>query len=418
MSQTVKVHFFGEFRLESGTASLNEERIHSKKVMKLMAYLLLNHDRMISAEELGELIWGNGGSSNPMGALKNLVYRVRSVLKQLGSEEYIVSGTGTYGWNHDIELRSDMSEFKYYAEQTRERSKDINEQIRKYEQAVACYEKPQTSVLTSDSWMSVRYTYHHSVYMKLVNELCELYSSVHAYDKIQNVCGYAMSCDELNEDTHYWLIKSWVGQGNIENALKQYDTAMKILYERLGMHRSQRMRELYDEILGMSKDIAQATMDDIYGEIQEEDPNGVFFCEYTVFREIYRLEARRVLRSGIAEFMILLTVVIDEKRMQTEPTRIQYYRKKAIDKLQLTLWRHLRMGDVAARYSEEQYVVMLSYCSYEAAQKVIQRITVNFNKIMGNNRIQIKAETREVSIHNELPLERKGGTEWIHEKKK
>ena len=95
MSQTVKVHFFGEFRLESGTAYLNEERIHSKKVMKLMAYLLLNHDRMISAEELGELIWGNGGSSNPMGALKNLVYRVRSVLKQLGSEEYIVSGTGT-----------------------------------------------------------------------------------------------------------------------------------------------------------------------------------------------------------------------------------------------------------------------------------------------------------------------------------
>ena len=56
MSQTVKVHFFGEFRLESGTASLNEETIHSKKVMKLMAYLLLNHDRMISAEELGELI--------------------------------------------------------------------------------------------------------------------------------------------------------------------------------------------------------------------------------------------------------------------------------------------------------------------------------------------------------------------------
>ena len=52
MSQTVKVHFFGEFRLESGTASLNEETIHSKKVMKLMAYLLLNHDRMISAEEL------------------------------------------------------------------------------------------------------------------------------------------------------------------------------------------------------------------------------------------------------------------------------------------------------------------------------------------------------------------------------
>lgn len=418
MSETIMVHFFGKFSLERGSAYLDEETIHSKKVLKLLAYLLLNHNRMVSAEELGELIWGNGGSSNPMGALKNLVYRVRSVLKQLGPEEYILSGTGTYGWNPKIGLRSDMSEFKYYAEQTRERSEDIKEQIRKYEQAIACYQKPQTSVLTSESWMSVRYTYHHSVYMKLVNELCELYSNIRAYEKIQNVCGYAMSCDELNEDTHYWLIKSWVELGDIENALKQYDTAMKILYERLGIHRSQKMRELYDEILGMNKDSAQATMDDIYGEIQEEDPNGVFFCEYTVFREIYRLEARRVIRSGIAEFMILLTVMIDEKKMQTDPARFQYYRKKAIDKLQLTLWRHLRMGDVAARYSDEQYIVMLPYCSYEAAQKVIRRIIINFSKIMGNNRIQIKAETREVSIHNELPLERKVGTEWIHEKKK
>lgn len=418
MSQTIRVHFLGKFCIESSTACLDEETIHSKKVMKLLAYLLMNHDRMVSAEELGELIWGNGGSSNPMGALKNLVYRARSILKQLGPEEYIVSRTGTYGWNQNIELRTDMSEFKYYAEQTREHSDDINEQIGKYEQAIACYQKPQTSVLASESWMSVRYTYHHSVYMKLVNELCELYSRAHAYEKIQKVCGYAMSCDELNEDVHYWLIKSWVELGDIENALKQYDTAMKILYERLGMHRSQKMRDLYDEILGMNKTSVQATMDDIYGEIQEQDPNGVFFCEYTIFREIYRLEARRVMRAGIAEYMILFTIVIDEKKIQIEPARIQYYRKKAMDKLQLILWRHLRMGDVAARYSDEQYIVMLPYCSYEAAQKVIQRIAVNFGKIMGNKRIQIKAETREVSVHNELPLERRGGTEWLHEKQK
>lgn len=87
-----------------------------------------------------------------------------------------------------------------------------------------------------------------------------------------------------------------------------------------------------------------------------------------------------------------------------------------MDKFQLTLWQNLRMGDVAARYSEEQYVVMLPHCSYEAAQKVIARIMGNFNKIMGNKRIHIKAETREVSIHNELPPESKGGAVCDHEK--
>ena len=32
------------------------------------------------------------------------------------------------------------------------------------------------------------------------------------------------------------------------------------------------------------------------------------------------------------------------------------------------------MGDVAARYSAEQYIVMLPYCDYESSQKVIKRI--------------------------------------------
>ena len=80
MNQVVMVHFFGKFCLESKNGRLDEETIHSKKIIKLLAFLLLNHNRMINAEELGELVWGNGGSSNPMGALKNLIYRLRNTL--------------------------------------------------------------------------------------------------------------------------------------------------------------------------------------------------------------------------------------------------------------------------------------------------------------------------------------------------
>lgn len=418
MNQVVMVHFFGKFCLESNTGRLDEETIHSKKIIRLLAFLVLNHNKMINAEELGELIWGNGGSSNPMGALKNLIYRLRNTLKKLGTEEYIVSCSGTYGWNDKIRIRTDMEDFKYYAEQTRESGDDIESKIGKYEQALACYKKPRTSVLTSESWLAVRYTYHHSVYMRLVGELCELYNSIQDYEEIQKVCGYALSCDELNEDIHYWLIKSWVAMGDLDNALKQYETAVRILYEKLGIHRSQKMQTLYDEILRMSKKNLQATMDDIYDEIQEQDPNGVFFCEYTIFREIYRLEARRVLRSGLAEFMLLLTIYVDEEEIQADPVRIQYYRKKSITKLQRVLMKYLRMGDVAARYSDEQYIVMLPYCDYESSQKVIKRIITNFKRDMDSDKITIKAETREVSVNYELPPERKGGVTWSHERKR
>ena len=113
--------------------------------------------------------------------------------------------------------------------------------------------------------------------------MCELYNSIRDYAAIQRVCGQAMTCDELSEDVHYWMIRSWVEMGDADDALKQYETAVEILYERLGIHRSDRMKKLYDEILGMNINSAEATMDDIYEEIQEEDPNGVFSASIQYF---------------------------------------------------------------------------------------------------------------------------------------
>lgn len=276
MNQVVIVHFFGKFCLETNIGYLDEEKIHSKKLITLLAFFLLNYNRMIPAEELGELMWGNGGSSNPIGALKNLIYRLRNILKQLGTAEYIVSQAGRYGWNNEIEICSDVEKFKYYAEQTRESEGNTDLRIKKYEQALDCYKKPCTSILTSEFWFAVRFTYYHSVYLRLVNEACELCNSMQEYDKVQKICGQVLANDELSEDAHYWLIKNWIGLGDTDNALKQYETAVKILYEKLGTYSSRKMQELYDEILGMNQNASQATLEDIYGEIQEQDPEGVF----------------------------------------------------------------------------------------------------------------------------------------------
>lgn len=218
MNQVVIVHFFGKFCLETDIGYLDEEKIHSKKLITLLAFFLLNYNRMIPAEELGELMWGNGGSSNPIGALKNLIYRLRNILKQLGTAEYIVSQAGRYGWNNEIEICSDVEKFKYYAEQTRESEGNTDLRIKKYEQALACYKKPCTSILTSESWFAVRFTYYHSVYLRLVNEACELCNSMQEYDKVQKICGQVLANDELSEDAHYWLIKNWIGLGDTDNA--------------------------------------------------------------------------------------------------------------------------------------------------------------------------------------------------------
>lgn len=107
----VKVCFFGDFSIKSERGMLDEQTIHSRKILKLLSYFVMNRERMISGEELGEFLWGNGGSANPLGALKNLVYRLRMTLRELGTEEYIVSSAGAYGWNPNIPVSCDMEEF-------------------------------------------------------------------------------------------------------------------------------------------------------------------------------------------------------------------------------------------------------------------------------------------------------------------
>ncbi|MFR4711540.1 MAG: BTAD domain-containing putative transcriptional regulator [Blautia wexlerae] len=353
---------------------------------------------MIPTEELGELMWGNGGSSNPIGALKNLIYRLRNILKQLGTAEYIVSQAGRYGWNNEIEICSDVEKFKYYAEQTRESEGNTDLRIKKYEQALACYKKPCTSILTSESWFAVRFTYYHSVYLRLVNEACELCNSMQEYDKVQKICGQVLANDELSEDAHYWLIKNWIGLGDTDNALKQYEIAVKILYEKLGTYSSRKMQELYDEILGMNSERFPGNAGKISTAKYRSRIRRVFFLRIHGIREIYRLEARRALRTGITEYVMLLTIRLDLQDKQADPARIQYYRKKASTKLWQVLKKYLRMGDVVARYSDEQYLVMLPYCNYESSQKVARRILSNFRKVMGSQKITVKVETRDVSM--------------------
>lgn len=337
----VKVCFFGDFSIKSERGMLDEQTIHSRKILKLLSYFVMNRERMISGEEL------------------------------------------------------------------------VEERITAYEEALFIYRKPLTAVLSADSFFSVRFTFYHSFFMKLTGELCVLYDQTGDYKKIHQICAYGITCDEVNEDMHYWLIRSWIKMGDMENALKQYEVASQILHSRLGIRRSRRIQALYEEILKMDHNLEKATLEDVCSNIKEPELSGVFLCEYTVFREIYRLETRRASRGKIPEYLLLLTLEFHELEQVMEAARFLYHKKKAMEKLKTILMDQLRMGDVVARYSDEQYIVMLPWCTLEGVHKVINRIRGSYMKEINCVRVEIRAEMREVTAGYDLPvrIQRKAGWE-------
>ena len=111
--QIVKVKMFGKFSVEYKSKQLSYDDMRSEMVTKLLAYILVNNSKVISVQELIDVLWVDDEISNPIGALKNLVYRLRNILKKkLGDEQFILSSRGTYSWNpkYKIELDIENSE--------------------------------------------------------------------------------------------------------------------------------------------------------------------------------------------------------------------------------------------------------------------------------------------------------------------
>ena len=118
MKTKIKLQLFGKFTLTNGQKTLNEETLHSKKLTRMLAYIIVNRDAILSHQRLIEVFWEDE-SRSPEGALKNLMYRLRTAMKELGDEQFICTLPGAYQWNPEIEVEADYERFEALAAKVR-----------------------------------------------------------------------------------------------------------------------------------------------------------------------------------------------------------------------------------------------------------------------------------------------------------
>ena len=139
----IKLKTFGGFMAGNDITSVQEGTWRSEKLEKLFVYLAMNRNRGVCIEDISEAIWQlDEDTDNPVGALKNLAYRLRKALRDASfDEECIVSVRGgLYKWNDEVEVTVDVEEFDGYineAELAFCRSKETA--IESYEKAIALY---------------------------------------------------------------------------------------------------------------------------------------------------------------------------------------------------------------------------------------------------------------------------------------
>lgn len=140
------------------------------------------------------------------------------------------------------------------------------------------------------------------------------------------------------------------------------------------MRPSETMRGLYREIAKTANNI-QTDLDIIKDDLRErENTRTAFCCDYEVFKDLYRLKARAMARTGQSVFIGLFTIT--DAGGGVPGTKIL---AAVMDLLIHSVCSGLRRGDVVSRFSPTQYVVMLPALTYENGLMVLDRISKRFS---------------------------------------
>ena len=150
----------------------------------------------------------------------------------------------------------------------------------------------------------------------------------------------------------------------------------------------------------MSKGQSAYSMNEVREDIVEEEPEGVFFCGYPIFKEIYHLEARKSTRAKESEYLLLLTIT-GKKEDTAELARFRT--KQAMNGMEKTIKDSLRVGDVAAKYSDTQFIILLPSTTEELALLVANRlISKLFDLDSKYKNVNVRVNIEQVSMNGQF----------------
>lgn len=394
MKTKLNMKLFGSFSLSNNTVTLGEEVIHSTKLTRILVFFLMNRDCVLSHQRLIELFLENK-SKSPEGALKNLMYRLRNVMKTLGDEQYICTLPGAYRWNPDIEVETDYELFERMNRKLRGMRGNSEEKRALCRQILDCYQGNVSAVVIDEPWILPKTAWYQTMYMDTSKILCRLYEQGREWNDLEMLCNRVLAVDGLDEDIHCSLLRSLHKQKKYDLAILHYEKTNKTFYENMGVGISEKVRRVFHEMMQDTGDTI-SDMESLLKEAREPgEPEGAFFCDYQTFRQIYRMEVRRLPRVGLAEYLMLLTVYRGSsvKRNPVVDSSMQ----KGMEILEDLLRTSLRVGDVVSRYSQTQFIVMLPTCSYESGTAVAERIRKGFQKNIGAKKLKLKYELTELA---------------------
>lgn len=376
-SDYIYIYTLGDFRVHRGEKLISDTSHRSHRLWSLFIYLVVNHSRSITTEELLQNIWTKSEElKNPEQALRTSIYRLRQMfnIESLsGTQEMILSSQGRYRWN-SAQYWLDIEEF--------ERKCLLGSQLADENPDKACVSLKEALNLYKGSflsgfqdilWIEPHRNYFRRLYVESVSRLNRLFKAKRQFEKIIKISERAALLEPFEEGLHISLMEALLEEGKNGLARSHYEYVTSLYYREMGVKPSPAMRSIYRRLM-LDHESVERDLNIISNQLRERDSiDGAFQCDADIFRYLYKLEERKMRRSGHPAFLVLFTL--------THPEYNLLEQKKLAGPMQLlneVLIRNLRQGDVICRWNEAQFLALLRELNHKQTEEVIQRIDRKF----------------------------------------
>lgn len=373
---TLQVQMLGQFTLRYGDRTISDSDDRSRRVWSLLAYMLYNHGRSFAQEELIHLYWSNSEkSADPGNALKSIFHRIRTALDKLqpGLGRLLIRRkAGRYFWNNAMPLSLDIEDFEAHFHAA-EAAGDDDVRLAEYQSALALYAGDPLPRMTDEIWTIPIVAYYHSLYTRAAAGAIELLEKQERTAEAVALCRRAIHIEPYQEDLYEHLMRGLLRTGDMKGAMSVYEEMSEQLFAHFGVMPSETLRTLYRQATRTVND-RTLTMDEVCSQLAEPAPHGgAMVCEYDFFKILYRFEARSIARNGHSANICLLSVSGKDGEMLARRSL-----DPAMNNLQVLVQNNLRRGDVIARCSISQYIILLPQANYENSRMVADRLVSAF----------------------------------------
>lgn len=390
---TIEIRMLGDFEIRVNGKPVLAVLGQSRKTTALVQYLVLQRGERVTHKVLTDTLWAGERSSNPDMALRAILHRFRNMIEAEGLDELrncILTSRGCYQWNPHLDCTVDVFRVGDLSEQAR-REEDPEKRAKLYEQIVDLYRGRLLPQSASEQWVEGVSVRLHGQYRTAMLSLLELCKKWGEGTRIISLCNHALELDPYEERLYLEMIQALEALGRHEKALEmtRRGNAMGCLHhavepERVGVV----SRQARQADRNLENDISR-----LAEELSADDIPGAVYCSFENFRQIYHLQRGVQSRFGVPVYLALLTMSPAQNADPAETGSM-------MEQLGELIHKSLRQCDAMARYSENQYVLLISgNSSAENGSTPLERIKAAFYRMPAHGRYLLNYHMYAPELH-------------------